>query len=813
MQSKKRKTPANLPMDSSPETLPAITSLSPPVVSFLNSTFPPTHNLNLSESTNLVTELDTHCSELTHHLTDLTRRLDASLLSYASSSHRISDAFHHVHRQLQDLKSKSSSFASASDGEAEDMAVDELPALAKEVARVATVRNYAETALKLDSLVGDIEDAVTSVMNRNLKKQSTRQHSEEIRVNAINSLKSVDDILASVTREHPQWVRIVSAADHRVDRALAILRPQAIADYRALLVSIGWPPPLSTLSSSNTERRTVEESNPLSAMPGELKQKYCENFLALCSLQELQRKRKSRQLEGYNHNTSMYQPLWGIEELVNPLSLASLHHFQKWVDKPEYIFALVYKNTRDYIDSVDGLLQPLVDEAMLTGYSCREEWISGMVTSLSTYLAKEIFPAYVSRLDEETTVEVRPQGRMSWLHLVDLMIAFDKKIQALAALSGIFDSEEYSLLQRMSSLSVFCDRPDWLDLWAQIELDNILEKLKPEMEDERNWTTKTRGAVLFPGSDVYKSPVASSVVLQHVSSVIDRCRSIPSVFLRSRFVRLVGAPIIQTFLNCLLTKCQEAEGLTALADDDAVARVMTAVNSAHHLESILVEWCDDIIFVEMGLADDNESGNGFGESSLSTGVTEGNENGVLDEEITRLEEFRKEWIDKMTNVVLRGFDAQIRDYIKNKKQWQEMIEEGWTVTRSFVVALDFLQGKISRLEEGLNNMDFITVWRSLASGIDRLIFNGILMSNTKFYSGGVERFGGDMDVLYGVFRSWCLRPEGFFPRVSEGLKLLKLEENTLQELFIQGEGWMKHHGIRHMSIAEAEKIARCRIFK
>ncbi|CAO2835147.1 unnamed protein product [Amaranthus hypochondriacus] len=790
-------------MESSPENLPEISSLSPSVISFLNSTFHPNqHDLNLSGSSHLVIELDTRCSELTHNITDLTHRLDSILLSYASFSDRIDDAFHHVHHQLQDLKSNSSSFSSTSDGKIEEMAVDELPALAKEVARVEMVRNYAETALKLDSLVGDIEDAVTSVMNRNLKRHSIQQYSEEILFNAITSLKSIEDVLASVTKAHPRWLRLVSAADHRVDRALAILRPQAIADHRALLASLGWPPPLH--SSNIDGRRTSEVTNPLKAMQGELKQRYCKNFLALCSLQELQRRRKSRHIGGHNHDLSLYQTLWGIEELVNPLSLASLPHFQKWVDKPEFIFTLVYKNTRDYIDSVDELLQPLVDEAMLTGYSGREEWISAMVTSLSTYLAKEIFPTYVSRLGEESAVEVRLQASVSWLHLIDLMIAFDKKIQALVAQSGIFGSiEDDNLLQRMSSLSVFCDRPDWLALWSQIELDNTIEKLKSEMEDDRNWMVKPRGAVCFPGSEDYKSPVVSSILLEHVSSVIDRCRSLPTVILRSQFIRLVGAPIIQTFLNCLHTKCLEAEGLTALADDEALAKVMTSVNSVHHVKSVLISWCD-VIFVEIGIQE---------EHSLSTAVTDGDGNGVLDEEITKFEEFRKEWVDKLTNVVLRGFDVEVHDYVKNKKQWQEKIEEGsWTVTKSFVVALEFLQAKMSWLEEGLNSMDFTAVWRSLSGGIDRLIFNGILMSNAKFYNGGVARFGGDMEVLFGVFRSWCVRPEGYFPRISEGLKLLKMQEKHLQDLFVQGEEWMKHNEIRHLSLAEAEKIARCRIF-
>ena len=34
--------------------------------------------------------------------------------------------------------------------------------------------------MKLDSLVGDIEDAVTSVMNRNLKRHSIQQYSEVV---------------------------------------------------------------------------------------------------------------------------------------------------------------------------------------------------------------------------------------------------------------------------------------------------------------------------------------------------------------------------------------------------------------------------------------------------------------------------------------------------------------------------------------------------------------------------------------------------------------------------------------------------------
>jgi len=92
---------------------------------------------------------------------------------------------------------------------------------------------------------------------------------------------------------------------------------------------------------------------------------------------------------------------------------------------------------KDYVDSMDELLQPLVDEAKLVGYSCRREWISTMVSSLTTYLAKEIFPSYSSQVDEERVTGIQSSAIVSWLHLIDLMIAFDKRIKSLVDHSGI----------------------------------------------------------------------------------------------------------------------------------------------------------------------------------------------------------------------------------------------------------------------------------------------------------------------------------------------------------------------------------------
>ncbi|XP_057806417.1 RINT1-like protein MAG2 isoform X2 [Salvia miltiorrhiza] len=648
-------------------------------------------------------------------------------------------------------------------------------------------------------------------MNRTLRRHPSMKDLEYMRAGALRALKLTEDVLSSVIKTHPQWIRLVSAVDHRIDRGLAILRPQAIADHRALLASLGWPPPLS--SSNTNVKGSSNVQNPLFTMQGDLKLQYCESFLALCGLQELQRKRKSRQLEGHNKDVALHQPLWVIEELVNPLSIATQRHFSKWIEKPEYIFALAYKITRDYVDSMDDLLQPLVDEAMLSGYSCREEWISAMVFALSTYLAKEIFPLYISKLEEESETTIQAQARVSWLHLVDLMIAFDKQVQSLAAHSGMLLSlQEEDNMQKMSSLVVFCDRPDWLDLWAKIELNDTLDKLNTELEDNRYWINEGENVTLLPGQEESKSPGIASAVFRRLSSVIDRCRSLPSFSLRSRFLKSAGAPIIHKYLDCLRQRCQEAEGLTALTDDTALIKVAKSVNAGSFFQSVLDEFCEDVFFLEMETKQSGGIGTAGDSDATSKGSSEATEKGIFHEEIKKLEEFKTEWIEKLSTVVLRGFDALCREYIKNKKQWQEKSDETLMLSRSFIEALDYLQGKLSLLEEGLNKMDFTRLWRSLAAGIDRLIFYSILMGNVKFHDGGVQRLSNDLTVLFGVFGSWCLRPQGFFPKTSNGLKLLKTAKKELKTTLMVDERWLRDNGIMQLTSGEVEKIMKNRVF-
>ncbi|KAJ1281047.1 hypothetical protein BS78_04G278800 [Paspalum vaginatum] len=779
---------------SPPPPLPLPLDINPGIRRFLDDRF--RSAADLATAADVEAEIRGRCAELEASVSDLYVRLQEAAAAFSSCREVAGSALRGVRSGLGALQGS----VSSEEGKVgtEQMQFEQLPALASEVARVEMVREYAETTLKLDCLVGDVEDAVSSSVTGKLK--SVGDNSEQTHHIAIEYLKNIEDLLASITASRPQWTRLLSAVDHRVDRSLAILRPQAIVDHRALLSSLGWPPSLAGSRFSSVDSgKQAEIANPLFSMTGDLKSKYSESFLSLCNLQELQKRRKARQLKGHNVDNQLRQPLWVIEELVNPISMAAQHHFSKWAEKPEFVFALAYKIIRDFVDSMDEILQPLVDKANLTGYSCREEWISGMVIALSTYLAKEIFPKQIELLQESGSSDASStsyQARVSWLSLVDLMISFDKRTQDLISSTGLLltvkDDDNW---QRISVLSVFCDCPDWLEVWAEIERQETLDKLKSAMDLEKNWTSMIQGTMLEYESDDYRSPVIATAVHRSLSLLIDRARPIPSITLRAEFIRMSASPIISEFLGYMLRRCQEAEGLTALADDNAVLKVSQSINAARYFESTLTEWCEDVFFLEMENLPVNAEGGC-----------------IFQQEINHLKEFRVEWVDKISTAILRAFDARSRDYLKNKRQWLEK-SEGPAVSRTFVESLDYMQGQLSKLQGGLNTLDFVMVWRSVASWIDQLLFTGIFTSGTKITSRGVERLQGDLSVLFAVFSAWCLRPEGFFPRLSEGLRLLKIDEQQLRDGVFTDKNWLREYGIRYLTAADAEKIIKHRVYE
>ncbi|CAK7322845.1 unnamed protein product [Dovyalis caffra] len=127
-------------------TLPPVSALSSSALSFLNS------EQDLSQARSFFNELQSQCFELEQTLIDLNSRLHSTFLSYASSSDGILLLFHDASSKLTDLYGQRRK---------EEILGEDLPALAKEVARVEMVRAYAG----LYVFVAQFEDGLFSVVN------------------------------------------------------------------------------------------------------------------------------------------------------------------------------------------------------------------------------------------------------------------------------------------------------------------------------------------------------------------------------------------------------------------------------------------------------------------------------------------------------------------------------------------------------------------------------------------------------------------------------------------------------------------------
>lgn len=651
--------------------------------------------------------------------------------------------------------------------------------------------NISETTLQLEALVGDLEDAAFSFVNCHsgkmfsamLSNSSSSGTKHEKLLQAIKAMNDLE-VLVGLVKLRPQWHHLLKSVDARVDKTLAILRPQIFADHRALLASLGWPPKLST---SKIETEQVSGlPNPLLLMQGEKRKSYSNSFLALCALQHIQTRRENRQLNLSGQKEHTIQ-LWAIDELVSPIASRMEFHFSKWVDQPVFIFELAYKITRDFIVGVDDVLQPLIDRARLISYSAKEAWVSSMVQLLSEFLAKRIFLSLAERYKEK---QMKSEVISSWLHLIDLIVLFDKRIQSLlSSETSLFSTESERvecLSGSISVLMIFGNKPDWLKIWAKIELKNACSKLETDLLDERAWAVdgKERAELhfdtqhfLISSREDHKAPLIAESALRITWEMVERCETMPVVILRLQFIRLTAVRFLWHFFKVLLVQCKRTENFPDNPDDEALVRVCGSINAAKYIESKLRQWSDDVNFLEMKLAE-NDSSNRSKDNSTDYSF--------FGEEIKCLAELATNWLMDIISVLLRQFENLSWEYLQKLKHYEQQPEDlapvevssamDLTISVDFVEPLDALRCHLILLRMTLNAKDFLDLWRSVAEGLDHFMSCSDITCGIRFSDRGISLFETDMQALFSVFQPFCVRPEAFFPCTRETIKLLKMKK-------------------------------------
>ncbi|XP_031473301.1 RINT1-like protein MAG2 [Nymphaea colorata] len=809
--------------------VPLPAEVSPASKTFLDSKF--VIQGDLAKASALAIRLENDCLGFERDILDLRRKLAAAISSWNSHSLKLGLLLCDVNANLNDFDGCPDGTDDAKLGRIQNILVVELPLLAEQIRRIDAIQIYAETTLKLEALVGDLEDTLRLIltkrcMNRipmNLANAASPDDIDwklEKLHSSVDILSKIEDIVCQLAETRPQWANLVRAVDLRVDKVLAVLRPQSIVDHRVILAELGWPPPLVTTNSDRG--RNCDLLNPLAVVDGITKERYSKNFLSLCVFQQLTVKRQNR----FDNSCpkSLDHRLWTIDELVSPIASRAEQHFLKWTDEPDFIFALAYKITRDFVDGIEELLQPLIDKARLLAFSAREAWIRTMADMFSSYVKKHMMPVLASKYQVGSEII---EVKTSFLHMIDLMISFDKKIQALLDPMVLkpFETAWENTVPPMSFIisimSIFSDHTDWFHVWMEIELNDAEEKLNTGMKEESAWLINVKHGddldikKVFESPDCWtreenKTPKIASAVMGIMWSIIQRCQSLPIMTMQVQFIRSTASQILLQFVDVLWQQCEELEISDAMVDCSGLIKVVQSINAARYCETVLETWCDGIHFLEMRVAEvlrDRPKG-----TSDSHGC-------IFEHELDELKTFETEWLAEIMAFLLRQFDYLSCGYFRRKDQWEHVEEtddtdQVSTLSAAFLATLDALQMGLAYFCTNLNLKDFVDLWRSVANGLDHFIFSNIPLGNVKFSSLGVKQFGVDMKALFCIFKPYCDRPEAFFPCTNDSIRLLSMLEQEAKHIEVLADRekreYLRSHGVTHISAAQACKILRNR---
>ncbi|XP_010673836.2 RINT1-like protein MAG2L [Beta vulgaris subsp. vulgaris] len=722
---------------------------------------------NPSKFEALSMEFNAKCAHLQTHLQNLHTNLGSLLISSSSRSIRAKSSLEDFIFNLENLSIISSYCGNRAEcRKIEKIIGKDLPYIARELRRIESIREYAGIALKLETLVGDLEDAILSALDRRVGYTFSRTdpspsilgrvHAKLDNVHrAVKAINNIEELLLGVLKNHPHWCNLLKAVDARVDKILGVLRPQIIADHRSLLASLGWPPKFSTSNTENSEATGIP--NPLVLMQGEKKESYSQSFLALCALQHVQLQREEWHLILLGQKKEETVGLWAIDELVLSIASRIEHHLLKWIGQPEFMFALVYKITHDFIEGVDDVLQPLIDEARLVSCSAKEAWVSSMVQVLSGFLEKYVFPVLAGRYKEKDT---KADTISSWLHLIDEIVKFDKRMQSfISSETYVFPGPTTSI----SALSLFCDRPDWLHIWAKIELKDAWNKVKTELKNEQAWSTDHKlmtenNHYILSTREQYKAPSAAEFALKTAWEMIQRCQTLPGTARRVQFIRSAPGKFLWRFFKVLLLRYKSAQG--------NLVKVCQLINAARFSEFKLQEWSDDVDLLELRLAETGRK----------------NDSCFFEEEIESLTEMQTNWVMALITHVLHQFENNSFYYFKNVEQFEQVTESDITISDDLVEALDNLRSELLLIKEHLNAFNFLDTWRSIADGLDHFIFRSFLSLDVRLSDMGVKQLMADMEGLFIAFKAFCARPEAFFSCIRDLVKLLKLGKQEVKDL-------------------------------
>eukprot|EP00899_Mesostigma_viride_P006824 jgi/Mesvir1/16142/Mv08416-RA.1 len=386
----------------------------------------------------------------------------------------------------------------------------ELGPLAQQALAVESARSYLETVLEVELLVGEVDAEVRAI-------QAVRDWSSQGVLDQIeHALLTCGQLSRLLLRSNDHsWRRLLAVSQEHLDRALGVLWPPLLAEYRRHLAQTSWPPPLTAAAAAAQQASLVERGDVADASG------FRHAFKLLRMAQEVQ-----EQLHGD------VQPLRGVHELASAFWPKLSGHFAKWVVErcPDRAFTAALMLVQRHAPPLEASLQPLCSGGD-TYHSVRADFAWAVAGIVAGWMRAELVPPLMNMCagDPASCVgadAVSPASasvstaQQRLLEAVEEAQRFDTALAQVAGDASIDQEEEFALAharrlgliagagpdQRStaarSSLSpvttrqraapvtclpVFSEQDEWLALWARAELAAAREGMHAALAAKQAW--------------------------------------------------------------------------------------------------------------------------------------------------------------------------------------------------------------------------------------------------------------------------------------------------------------------------------------
>lgn len=610
---------------------------------------------------------------------------------------------------------------------------------------VEQVRNQEEMSKELEKMTNEIQQFQKYLAYLQLI-QEVEQISSDIQTamltdvvnDAVSSFQSLTHIYQKHSGSHCQ--QLIKFIKDTILFWYKILQNKLASDYEEILKSVGWPMIGNTLKAPPVHNSQHNESLEIL-------------FLSLLTIQLPQ--------SILDQHDELILPL---QLMVLPLKKRFKYHFYgnrktNNLEKPEWYLGQVLGWIRDHSTFLNTRIQPLLQKSSFKSVNAKMEFIRGMVILVTDKM--------------KTDLKDIMNDEHIFSHLIDEVILFDRDLQGSHGYPHVLPS----CLDVLTAGEAF-------NGWILIEEKFAKSKMDLMLSSDTAWQSQYQGLMEMDEANL---PECAESFITLMITITDRYKSLTNPENQLRFVDL-QLELLEEFRIRLVQ---------VMDKHDPLGEQSCAIfNAIYYLTEVLQEWNNSAHFVQLQYFRKQMQTQ---DESLNNEMS-GMMDGIFDSAIFLLDKLKEQMLKNLVHYMYTDIYAHSQMYRKQRWNILSSTKESLGLSTNACEMFLVLKNHLLRVESLLNKPIFIKVWQRLASQLNKLVVNEIVIPN-QFNDTGASQIEFDMcRNLFPLFGEYTQKPENYFREIKEACILLTLNKGSaslLKELLCEEKEAMKKQTALH----------------